>query len=537
MNGLKLKAASKKNKSKKLPLQSEPLDNHFDVPENEISLGTIGNLFNNRYLAIKYISYGTFATIWLVYDVIKGEYYAMKMQGNKYYRDAKIECNIMKRIGKSEYTVNLIDDFEYTSVKDKKYFCMILELMGMDLFTIMEEWEYISLDIIKKLISDLLKGVKHIHKMGYMHTDLKMENLLMRELDPKLQKVINWFNTLKVNEYYKSLLIKPKEYDSWNKAKKQKYKKSIKNKAIKQVQKEYYDKIVEYITNTWNENENENEEEETHFPKPINDIYLKVSDFGSCYLKDNNVDGSIQTREFRSPEVIIGYDINEKIDIWSIGCIVYELLNGNCLFDPTKYKKEIDTDREHLSLFFEMFGKLPSELWEYCDKSEQLFDNKGRIKGHKRIEYTSLETHLRDLELNQFDSDEELDDFCRFLSRFFKYVPKLRPSARELLDDPWFILTEQLENNTKQVKKTDGEIDNSNHEPVEVLVNKFEKPKGLMTLVGYGISDFKLMYNNQTNCIQCNKKLNEEIEEHLPIHRDCMNKYIQNQRESVHSLK
>ncbi len=40
----------------------------------------------------------------------------------------------------------------------------------------------------------------------------------------------------------------------------------------------------------------------------------------------------LQTVHYRAPEVILGDAINEKIDIWSMGCIAAELFLGQILF-------------------------------------------------------------------------------------------------------------------------------------------------------------------------------------------------------------
>ena len=33
----------------------------------------------------------------------------------------------------------------------------------------------------------------------------------------------------------------------------------------------------------------------------------------------------MQTRSYRAPEVILGLDYTDRIDIWSLGCLIYEM--------------------------------------------------------------------------------------------------------------------------------------------------------------------------------------------------------------------
>ncbi|MFN9959682.1 MAG: protein kinase domain-containing protein [bacterium] len=42
----------------------------------------------------------------------------------------------------------------------------------------------------------------------------------------------------------------------------------------------------------------------------------------------------MQTLEYRGIETILGFEYNEKVDIWSLGCMIYELITGRYLFEP-----------------------------------------------------------------------------------------------------------------------------------------------------------------------------------------------------------
>jgi len=59
---------------------------------------------------------------------------------------------------------------------------------------------------------------------------------------------------------------------------------------------------------------------------------IKVIDFGSsCFIHDH-LSSYVQSRSYRAPEVILGCSYDYKIDIWSLGCILAELLTGYVLF-------------------------------------------------------------------------------------------------------------------------------------------------------------------------------------------------------------
>ena len=63
---------------------------------------------------------------------------------------------------------------------------------------------------------------------------------------------------------------------------------------------------------------------------------IRLTDFGTM-IKFDETNGTIQTRYYRAPEVILGLDFTEKIDLWSLGCTIYELFTGKILFYTCKH--------------------------------------------------------------------------------------------------------------------------------------------------------------------------------------------------------
>jgi serine/threonine protein kinase len=59
---------------------------------------------------------------------------------------------------------------------------------------------------------------------------------------------------------------------------------------------------------------------------------VKVIDFGSSCFTSDQLSSYVQSRSYRAPEVILGLPYGQKVDVWSLGCILAELLSGFVLF-------------------------------------------------------------------------------------------------------------------------------------------------------------------------------------------------------------
>ena len=57
-----------------------------------------------------------------------------------------------------------------------------------------------------------------------------------------------------------------------------------------------------------------------------------VIDFGGAVYDNENRHGTINTRQYRAPEVLLGLEWDEESDTWGVGCIAMELFTGDVLF-------------------------------------------------------------------------------------------------------------------------------------------------------------------------------------------------------------
>mmetsp|Transcript_19233 Transcript_19233/g.28641 ORF Transcript_19233/g.28641 Transcript_19233/m.28641 type:complete len:658 (+) Transcript_19233:167-2140(+) len=75
----------------------------------------------------------------------------------------------------------------------------------------------------------------------------------------------------------------------------------------------------------------------------------KVIDLGSAVWTDDFLPEIVTTRHYRAPEVVLGANYSLPIDMWSVGCILVELLTSKVLFVA-------HDDLEHLAMIEKVTG-------------------------------------------------------------------------------------------------------------------------------------------------------------------------------------
>ena len=63
-------------------------------------------------------------------------------------------------------------------------------------------------------------------------------------------------------------------------------------------------------------------------------LQVKLCDLGNGCWINHHFTSLIQTRQYRSPEVIIGAEYDTSADMWSFACTIFEMVTGDFLFDP-----------------------------------------------------------------------------------------------------------------------------------------------------------------------------------------------------------
>lgn len=120
-------------------------------------------------------------------------------------------------------------------------------------------------------------------------------------------------------------------------------------------------------------------------------LVVKIIDFGSSCFNDKKTFTYIQSRFYRAPEIILGANYDNKIDIWSLGCLLAELFTGSPLLAG---KNEID----QIGLMLEIFGapnsstilKMRSRLTRSLLQSSEKINLSLNTPNEKQIKKTLL---------------------------------------------------------------------------------------------------------------------------------------------------
>jgi len=174
-------------------------------------------------------------------------------------------------------------------------------------------------------------------------------------------------------------------------------------------------------------------------PLAVNDIRglegikVKIIDLGNACWINKHFTNDIQTRQYRCPEVIIGAGYSTSADIWSLACMVFELLTGDLLFDPHS-GRDYYRDEDHLAQFSELLGKYPRTLALNGKYSREYYNSKGELKHIKHLSYWNLESVL--IEKYKWQ-ENEAKELTSFLKPMLDFNPDRRATAAQCLQHSW----------------------------------------------------------------------------------------------------
>ncbi|XP_017743540.1 PREDICTED: mitogen-activated protein kinase 12 isoform X2 [Rhinopithecus bieti] len=168
------------------------------------------------------------------------------------------------------------------------------------------------------------------------------------------------------------------------------------------------------------------------------DCELKILDFGLARQADSEMTGYVVTRWYRAPEVILNWmRYTQTVDIWSVGCIMAEMITGKTLFKGSDHL-------DQLKEIMKVTGTPPAEFVQRLQSDEA----KNYMKGLPELEkkdFASILTNASPLAVNLLEKMLVLD-------------AEQRVTAAEALAHPYFESLHDTEDEP-QVQKYDDSFD------------------------------------------------------------------------------
>ncbi|XP_037016605.2 mitogen-activated protein kinase 11 isoform X1 [Artibeus jamaicensis] len=236
-----------------------------------------------RLRGLRPVGSGAYGSVCSAYDTRLRQKVAVKklsrpFQSLVHARRTYRELRLLKHL-KHENVIGLLDVFTpATSIEDFSEVYLVTTLMGADLNNIVK-CQTLSDEHVQFLVYQLLRGLKYIHSAGIVHRDLKPSNVAVNE-DCELR-----------------------------------------------------------VSAGGGGAENGGGAPGTaHPPPPTPGCWLQILDFGLARQAEEEMTGYVATRWYRAPEITLNWmHYNQTVDIWSVGCIMAELLQGKALFPGSDY--------------------------------------------------------------------------------------------------------------------------------------------------------------------------------------------------------
>jgi serine/threonine-protein kinase SRPK3 len=162
-------------------------------------------------------------------------------------------------------------------------------------------------------------------------------------------------------------------------------------------------------------------------------VKIKIADIGNACWVDNHFSTEIQTRQYRSPEVILGINYNHTADLWSFACMLFELITGDFLFDP-KAGDTFSKEDDQLAQMIETLGPFPESFKISGQMSKNFFNKHGELRRIRHLKFWPLKRVLVEKYRIKPAEAKMLADF---ILPMLEYEPHKRATAKECLSHPW----------------------------------------------------------------------------------------------------
>ncbi|KAJ6555185.1 kinase-like domain-containing protein [Mycena vulgaris] len=357
-----------------------------------------------RYKVARKLGWGMNSSTWLVYDLPSQEYLALKVLTGRCTLAQSVENAMgwerqaLQRVSEtpSAHCLQLRNSFMIPGKGSAgAHLCLATPVLAGD---VRSAWNKarLSVPLAKRVLLHTLRGLAHAHKCGVVHTDLKPDNTFIG----------NVLSTPEINGLLEADPARRHEVEA------------------------SFDGLLQNAVSQPIPGPSMEEEGMTR-------SYV-LGDFGSAQPIGKPRTDHITPVSLRPPEIWLGGPWNEKVDIWTFGCLVYEFVSGNRLFvHEPKTVEGVALDATE-SILHQMTcltqEDFKPEVLQVSRHAEQWFDSTCNLRKLPPLYNYLFDNRLECAGIGRGDAVA----VGALLQRCMRLDHADRVSAEELLSDPWF---------------------------------------------------------------------------------------------------
>ncbi|KAK3814294.1 MAG: serine/threonine protein kinase, CMGC family [Benniella sp.] len=472
---------------------------------------SVGDVFHDgRYVTLRKLGWGHFSTVWLARDTVKNRHVALKVvkSASHYTETAIDEIKLLERVVQAnpeapgrKYVVELLDHFMHRG-PNGSHVCMVFEVLGENLLSVIKRYRHrgIPVHLVRQIIYQVLMGLDYMHReCGIIHTDLKPENVLVcvenvEEVVKGLIGDLDYSDPAALagvgrsSKDSKIIESRPLTHGPHGLNSNTPTKPFTPNNTLTKSQKrscgamddpdtESTDKTmttatlertmsdIKLDTNTERTEPAASTSNDQCTTGPVitpKSITVKIADLGNACWEDHHFTNDIQTRQYRSPEVILGAKWGSSTDIWSVACMAFELITSDYLFDPQS-GNSYNKDDDHIAQVIELMGLFPKKLALSGKYSQELFNRKGEMRHIQKLRMWPLQDVLHEKYLMP---RAEADFLADFLCKMLVLDPVQRATAQEMAQHPWLAVKDEEMEDVSTCQSSGDVQDGSDHREV-----------------------------------------------------------------------
>jgi len=388
----------------------------------------IDDRLHNRYRIVHKLGHGTFSTAWLAVDELTSKYVAVKVC----IADVdKREVDILSELS-IPATTDLRDKYNKTSTIPKildrfniegpngTHPCLVTLPARCSLRESKEASDncrQFQLNVARSLAAQLTLAVSFVHSRGYAHGDLHLGNVLL--------KLSSSLNNLSVSELYTEFgepdpqpIVRLKDQTQPAASSSPTSEAGVPSHAIPSI---WLGILSDEL--------------------PLNEAQLLLTDFGTAFRpSEKSRFQSYTPLVIRPPEAYFEptTPLSFPSDMWSLGCIIFEILAHRSLIEGTLATQDYITAQQ-----VNLQGRLPDEWWGKFENREKWFDEDGTSRmeesdvwgwDKKFDQHVQESWAYRGMEVM---CQEEKEALLEMLQWMLKWRPSERPSADQVLETAW----------------------------------------------------------------------------------------------------